>query len=544
MKKILCLIMIISFQGLSYSQEKPLTVPEKTNYKATSRYKDVNNFINKLQQASNLLRVENLGVSAEGREIPLVVIGNPLPYPGVRAKSDSRLVVYIQGNIHAGEVEAKEASLMLARDLISEKYSSYLEDLIILIVPIFNPDGNEKISPENRTNQLGPEEGVGVRYNALNLDLNRDAMKLESPEMQGLVENVLLRWDPAVFFDGHTHNGSYHQEPVTYIWGVNPNGNSSIIDYMRDKMMPAVAEILEKKYDTLSIPHGDFMDPREPEKGWRTLGPQPRYLTNYIGLRNRLAILNENYPYVDFKSRIFGCYHFLHSLLEYCSIHHQEIKNLIQEADRISVKQGMVPQAKDVFIVEYDVKPAGEKLTILGYEMEVEERPGFWPRVKISEDKKKTYRMPFYCNYIPKRTVPLPYGYLIPTPDDKVKEKLLQHGLVVERLIEPARLKVEKFRINELKASEKLFQGHRLNKIKGEFVEEEKEFPAGTLFIGTAQPLAKLAAYLLEPESDDGLFVWNFFDKYIVPQWGRGFSDYPVYKLLHPRFLVKEVILN
>lgn len=544
MKKILSLIVIFLFLGIGYSYGIPLTVPEKTDYKETSRYRDVIDFIYKLQKSSDLLRTENLAVSAEGRAIPLLVIGNPLPFPQVKGKRDPRLAVYIQGNIHAGEVEAKEASLMLARDLISAKGSSHLENLIVLIAPIFNPDGNEKISPENRINQLGPEEGVGVRYNGLNLDLNRDAVKLESPELQGLVKNVLLRWDPAFVFDGHTHNGSYHQEPVTYIWGVNPNGDNSLIDYMKDKMMPAVAGILKEKYKTLSIPHGDFMDPRQPQKGWRTIGPQPRYLTNYIGLRNRLALLNENYPYVDFKTRILGCYHLLHSLLEYCSLHHQEIKQLIQEADMMTIRQGLNPGETDSFIVEYDVEPEKELLTVLGYEMTVEEREGGWPRVKITEDKKMTYRLPFFCNYVPKRTVPLPYGYLIPVPDDLIKEKLLQHGIIVERLVRPVNLKVQTFQIKELKALEQLFQGHRLNQVKGEYSVEEKEFPAGTMFVGTAQPLAKVAASLLEPESDDGLLVWNFFDRYIVPQWGREFLDYPVYKLIHPHFLVKEVVRN
>jgi len=537
------LVFLLLLAGISYlpAQQKPLTVAESSQFKATSRYADVINFIQNLEQQSNRLRVEKLCLSSEGRYVPLLIIGDPPPSSPLDLKGDDRAVIYIEANIHAGEVEAKEASLMLARDIVLAKRLPYLDKLVILMAPIFNADGNEKISPENRRNQHGPEEGVGVRYNGQYLDLNRDAMKLETPEVRGLVQNVLCRWDPVLFFDGHTHNGSYHREPVTYVWGLNPNGDSSIIAYLRDEMMSAISHILKKKYKILSIPHGDFMDVKNPDKGWQTLGPQPRYITNYIGLRNRLAILNENYPYTDFKTRVYGCYHFLKSILDYCSAHKNEIKKLIAQADRKTILRGLNPSPKDTFAVKYDLKPMAKKLTILGYEMKVTKKSGNWPQVKII-DKKRTYHPPYYCNYIAKRTVQFPYAYLIPFSFPEVKEKLLQHGIVVERLTRSVTLEVQSFKIKEIKSQDRIYQGHRLNTVKGEYRLENKEFPAGTLFIGTAQPLANVIAYLLEPESDDGFFVWNFFDRYLVPEWGRGYRDYPVYKLLHPTFLAKKVI--
>ena len=541
-----CLI-FVSFSGLKaqekqLSPELPLTKAEKTNFKATSRYQEVMDFIWQLQKISPYLRVESLGQSAEGRLIPLIVIGRPLPAPGVYLENDQRLVLYFQANIHAGEVEAKEACLMLARELVSHSQSEYLKRLVILIAPIFNPDGNEKISPTNRRNQVGPEEGVGIRPNGLNLDLNRDAMKLESPEMIGLIQNVLLRWNPALVFDGHTHNGSYHEEPVTYVWQLNPNGDLELIDYMSQEMLPEVSRILKEKYNTLSIPHGDFMDIRQPEKGWRTLGPQPRYLTNYIGLRNRLAILNENYPYKDFKTRVFGCYHLLLSILDHCVAHAGEIKQLISQADQRTIELGMNPGKDDYFIVDYEVEPLPEKIKVLGYEMSLEERPGQWPRVKINEQAKRTYEIPFFAQFKAKKKVRYPYGYLLLYPDPKVIENLLHHGIILERLEAAFELEVEAFQLKELQSSERLFQGHHLNQVKGEIKIIKKVFPAGTIFVSTAQPLGKLAAYLLEPESDDGLLVWNFFDRYLAPQWGRRFNEYPVYKLYQPPAFSKKVI--
>lgn len=202
---------------LATAMEKLLTVAESSGFTATSRYTDVMEFIQKLQVLTPYIRVETLCVSTERRNVPLLVLGNPLPSSPSELRRDKRAVIYIQANIHAGEVEGKEASLMLARDILLQPKPPYLDKLIILIAPIFNADGNEKISPENRKNQIGPEKGVGVRYNGQNLDLNRDGIKMESPEVQGLARNILHRWDPVLLIDCHTTNGSYHKEPVTYL---------------------------------------------------------------------------------------------------------------------------------------------------------------------------------------------------------------------------------------------------------------------------------------------------------------------------------------
>ena len=535
------LVILALLSAFSYSQDKPLTKAEASDYAATSLYADVMGFIQELQQQSMRLRVETLGTSAEGRKIPLVIIGNPVPSSPQDLVHDERVVVYIQANIHAGEVEGKEAALMLVRDLALGGHPDYLDRVVVLIAPIFNPDGNEKISPNNRRNQVGPEQGVGIRTNGLGLDLNRDGMKLESPEVRGLVQNVMLRWDPAVLLDSHTHNGSFHEEVVTWVWSLNPNGDTSLIRYMSDRVRPAINKILKDKYDTLCIPHGDFMDFREPEKGWRPLGPQPRYLSNYFGLRNRLGILNENYPYADFKTRVMGAYHLFHALLEYCQDNREEIKSLIKEADRRTVQSGLAPAATDEFGVEYDVRPIKDEITIHGYVMEQYQTESGRRRVRRTE-KTQTYTMPFFAEFFAKRSVKLPFGYLIPLPVPEVEAKLLQHGILVERLTQPTKLKVESFKVAELKGQERPYQGHRLNNVKGEYSEEERNFPEGSLFIPMAQPLGKLAAYLLEPESDDGLLVWNFFDRNLVPQWGRGQQVYPVYKLLVPVPMAKEVV--
>lgn len=534
------LLFFVMFYSIAESQVTPLTVAESSNYSKTSLYGDVISFIQKLQKQSPYLRVETIGKSAEGRDIPLLIIGNPLPASPQDLTWDNRAVVYIQANIHAGEVEGKEVSLMLTRDILQNEELPFLDDLVILITPIFNPDGNEKISKENRRNQNGPQE-VGIRYNGQNLDLNRDAMKLESPEVRSMVDKILNRWDPVLLVDCHTTNGSYHQEPVTFVWGFNPNGDTDLIDYMHKKVTPFIKKNMKDKYDVLAVEYGHFMDYKNLEKGWHPAGPQVRYITNYIGLRNRLALLDENYAYADFKTRVEGCYAFLRSVLEFCSDNRKEIQNLIRDADNKTIARGLHPELTDSFAVEYNQNPYPEKITLLGYEMKITPRENMWPKVE-KLNKERVYKLPYYCHFTPKRSVRFPYAYLVPVYGDKIVDNLLQHGITVERLVEPVTLKVEEFNITELKAREHPYQGHYMNSLKGEYRMIEKEFPSGTLFVSTGQRLGNLIAYLLEPESDDGLAVWNFFDRYLTRQWGRGLGTYPVYKLYTSDNLAKETV--
>lgn len=511
----------------------PLTVAESSNFTATSLHSDVLNFIHKLQKLSPNLIVENIGTTIEGRSIPLLIISNPPVYTPSAARNLKKTVVYIQANIHAGEVEGKEASLMLAREILLHPNHPYLNKLVILIVPNLNADGNDKINPQNRPQQPGPEKGVGVRYNAQNLDLNRDLIKLESQEMQAVVKNILNHWDPAVVVDCHTTDGAYHEETVTYSWPLNPNTDSELLLYQRETMLPAIVKTLKEKYNTLAVPYGLFRNWRDPAKGWETFEQLPRYFTNYVGLRNRISILDENYVHADYKTRVLSCFNFLKAILDYASLKADEIQKLVEDSDRRTIRQGLNPQGK-TFAVEFELQPLPKPITINAYELEVIERPGSsFPQLKPT-DRKKPVTIPYFASYVPKRTVNFPYAYLIPVPDPEILNKLITHGLLVEALTEEVSLEVEIFTPKEFKSGERAYQGHHLNQIKGEYRKETRKFPAGSLLVRTAQPLGYLAAYLLEPESDDGLVVWNFFDSYLVGQWQRGFSELPVYRLLQP----------
>jgi hypothetical protein len=351
-------------------------------------------------------------------------------------------------------------------------------------------------------------------------------MKAESPEVRGVLANVFNRWDPAVFMDCHTTNGSYHVEPVTFTWMVNPDGNNSLISYMRDKMMPEMSSTLLHKYKVENCFYGEFYDMMDPEKGWVLDASEPRYMSNYFGIRNRLGILNENYVYADFRSRVLGCYYLIHSLVDYASTNKSDIKNLLMDVDNKTS-----PAVTDSFAIEYKVRPATEKVTVKTFEADLITDVSGRRSYKKS-DRRKDVTIPYFIDYYPTKNVKFPFAYLITARDPEIIGLLRIHGIKIEKLTEATSLDVLRFEISELKGATRLNQGHYTNTIGGKYLNESIDFPVGTIVVRTAQPLANVAAYLLEPQSNDGMMVWNFFDRYLVPQWGTGYYPFPVYKVM------------
>ena len=526
------LSLVLSFGLISvYSQTELQTVAEKSNFESTSRYEDVMTFVNQLKKISNYIKIETIAKTVEGRDIPLLIVGNPLPKSPKDLLNDKRVIVYIQANIHSGEVEGKEAVLMYLRDLLKNKNPEVLKDVVLLVCPNLNADGNDKISKQNRTNQNGPINGVGVRYNGQFLDLNRDAMKVESPEMKGVIENILNKWDPEVIMDCHTTNGSFHVEPVTFTWIMNPNCDRSLINYMRDRMMPDMSSTLLNKYKTENCFYGEFIDMMDYSKGWISYAAEPRYLSNYVGVRNRLGILNENYVYADYKSRVYGCYSLIQSLMDYASSHKAEIKDLIKKVDAATIARGLNPLPADSFAIAYEGRPTPNNVFIKTYEADVVEADNEWERYKKS-DRRKDVNVIYIADYFATKSVKSPFAYIVSIPAPEIINVLKIHGIVVEKLDKAIKLEVDKFEIKDLKAAPRLNQGHYTETVEGAFVKEVKEFSIGTYIIRTSQKLGYLVSYLLEPQSDDGLLMWNYFDRYLVPQWSKNYYPYPVYKVI------------
>ncbi|MEN8154016.1 MAG: M14 family metallopeptidase [Acidobacteriota bacterium] len=507
-----------------------LTVPEKTDYKETSLYPDVMNFLFKMKNISSKINIVKLCSSTEGRMIPLVIISNESISSPYEKNVVNKPAILIMGNIHAGEVEGKEASQMMIRDFAEGKFSKLLENQIILFIPVFNADGNEKLGKNRRDN--GPEL-AGIRPNGQNLDMNRDYIKIETPEVKALI-NLFNTWDPVLFVDLHTTNGSYHQEPVTYTTLSNPNSSEKLMDFMWEKMFPEVQKIMKTRFNTYAIPYGNFVDRSDPSKGWRNHAYEARFGTNYAGLRNRFTILDENYSHADFKTRVLSSYYFIRSILEFTNININTMVQITRNADIHTMKS-------------YRDKPHSlsyktEKLkdfTIKSYVFKKEKiKPGdrhkYPPWIKDflikKTDKLKDYKVTYYAKAKPEKTVDLPSGYFILPYQNKVISNLKNHGIIVEKLKKSVKGKFENFKIKKIEYAKRLYQGHILLKVEGSYKKEEITLPAGSCYVSLKQPLARLIAEILEPESKDSLLTWGFFNKKIVKQWSSRPGTYPVYR--------------
>jgi len=509
---------------------------ETTNYEETSRYDDVLRFFNELQKRSSLVRIETFGHSVEGRALPLVILSDPPISEPRDARASGKPVVFVFANIHAGEVEGKEAVQHLARRIVLGDMRSLLDKLIILMAPIYNADGNEKINVMNRTAQNGPLGGVGVRENSKGLDLNRDYMKLESPEAQSMVR-LFNRWDAHLTVDLHTTNGSYHGYHLTYSIPLNPTIDPRIIAYHREKMMPAIAKAMLAQHKFRSYYYGNFEGeapkPGAPDKPsgrrWEAFTHQPRIGQNYVGFRNRLTILSEAYSYLDFRRRVEVTEAFVEEILKYSAAHGAEMSRLANQVDLDTIKRGLSGPPLQMG-VEYELKALPKPVEILVGEVTKVKNPRSGRDMTVMvEDRFTRVSMPDYGMFAAKRSVITARAYIFRREEGTraVIEKLLQHGIAVEELTEPLTTEVESFVIDSVKKAGRPFQGHQAVTLTGHYKKETIEFPAGSIIVRAAQPLGTLAAYLLEPESDDGLTSWNFLDVYL----GEG-KVHPVYKVM------------
>ncbi len=494
------------------AQELPKTIAESSNYRSTSRYDDVIEFISAMQRVDADIRMETFATSSEGRALPLVIAGPAGIIDPRSAHSAGLPIVFIMANIHAGEVEGKEAAQMLLRDLASSS-RQWREEMVVLIAPIYNADGNEKISTEHRKTQNGPPHGVGVRENASGLDLNRDFMKLESPEARGLVANVLKRWDPLLTVDLHTTNGSYHGYALTYSPMLNPNASDDLIDFERQTLLPQIREAMRARHHKETYYYGNFLNQLMPEKGWYTFDSRPRFGNNYVGLRNRFTILSEAYSYLDFRGRVEVTYEFLQEILAAVEKHGRKMMRLAARADE-QIRRGRLRKQG----IQFEIKPWKETEILWEQCLPPDdgasepESPGETPRHVRRTGQIVPIKATDYCIFAAKERSDVPYAYLVDPGAHDAIANLLAHGVVVEALTRETTLVVDQFIIKDVQRAEHAFQGHHELTLAGKWKSRTETFPQGTDVVRMNQPLARLAFYLLEPRSDDGLFNWNFFD--------------------------------
>jgi hypothetical protein len=394
---------------------------------------------------------------------------------------------------------------MLARDLVLARDRPLLKDLVLVIAPLFNADGNEKMAKTNRPRQAGPEGGVGIRANAQGFDLNRDFVKLESPEVRALVR-FLNEWDPAVVIDCHTTNGSFHRYTLTYEGGRCPAGNADLIGYVRDQLLPDAGRRLHRHTGYHSYFYGNFSRDRSE---WQTVPPTPRYGIHYVGLRNRLGVLSESYSYAPFKDRVLASRAFVLSICEHAAANRERIVRLLKAAR--TPPENVVLRQTPVVV--------GRPHNLLGFVEEVKDGR------RISTGKPKVYEVQYMGGTKTTLQVRRPHAYLLPASLTKVVKNLREHGIAIERVTETATAPVEVYRVEKIERA-RSFQQHRPVSLEVRSRKEDRRVEAGTLLVKTDQPLGGLAAYLLEPQSADGLVTWNFLDDVLAVG-----KDFPVVRL-------------
>ncbi|HTJ44038.1 MAG TPA: M14 family metallopeptidase [Kofleriaceae bacterium] len=486
----------------------PQTRAERTKYEETSRHEDVMHFLAALDVPS--LHVETFGTTPGGRSLPIAVLSAHGIETPEEARARALPVVLLIGGIHAGEVEGKEAILMLLRDLAS---SELLEKLTIVAVPLFNPDGNDALDPANRKLDLDHLSGqcgpllVGTRVNGAGINLNRDYMRQQAPEMRALQALVAQRWRPELTIDTHATNGSVHRMAMTYdVPHTIASGRAEPILFMRERMMPAVTRGLSARGVTAGW-YGNFVederaldarraaDPRAPvREGWMTYTHHPRFGSNYRGLTNRLDLLLECYSYLSFEERVHATYATLLEALTFVAANGDDVMQIVASSerprDRVAVRYALGAFDASITI------PTREPRTLDGAPAEV--------------------RIPYFASFTGTTVVERPAAYLVPPA---VAEHLARHGIASEPVHGELACEVATITAIGNEGGRKILEAAQVGDVT---VEWKRAVRSGAHLVRTDHALGAIAVYLCEPESDDGAI-----ENGVVPAPAVG-DEYPI----------------
>ncbi len=526
------------------------TRAERTGFKETSTHADVVAFVDSLQSRGAKVHVGIIGRTTQGRELPYVIASRPLVTTPLEAKRLGRPIVYIQGNIHAGEVEGKEAMQAVLRDLLFDPKPNVLDSVVLIVVPIYNADGNEMFRPQaqQRGAQNGPEL-VGQRPNAAGLDLNRDYMKAEAPETRASLA-MFNAWDPDLYVDLHTTNGSYHGYALTYSPSLHPAariaGGTFGGAFVADSMLPGIRARMRTRHKFESFDYGNFSGDEGPSaqgeaRGWSSYEHLPRYGTNYYGVRGRLSILSEAYSHDPFERRVKSTEAFVRELLSMTAQKAKSVLAITRGADAalaagtirsIPIRAALTKRPVMLPVIEEPLDTLPEAKGQIqagrggrgagggvgggrsGCQWPLSE-PGVRCGFKRS-GRMITVKMPVKVTFDATLSVVPPVAYIIPknVMPDSVLHRLRLHGVVVEEAKAQATLDgVQVFWIDSMIKRGNPFQGHSEVRLEGTWRAESPASALGDIYVvRTTQPLGVLVVELLEAQSDDGLVTWNFFD--------------------------------
>lgn len=532
-------------RGGAANRSWPLTRPERTDYAETSRYEEVVAYMREMAARNPQIHLTTYGYTFEGRPLPLAVIGAPGTTPEqVIATGKTR--VYIQGNIHAGEVEGKEALLWLLRSIAKGERNEWLRTTVLLINPIYNADGNERVNVTNRGTQAGPVGGMGTRENAQGLNLNRDGVKLETAEARSMA-SLLTRYQPHVAMDLHTTDGSSNSGfNMTYETSLSPNNSKGTMSILRDELLPEITKAAKAKHGSDWFYYGSVSGSGD-ARAWRSDADlaRPRYTHTYFGVRNILGLLTETYSYASFKTRIEETYWFLEESLGFIHRNAARVRSVVAAANSESVI-GQQLAVRQELTRDPELKRIAFAPTESVRNPYVADRP-----YRLRTNGPVTSEMlPFFGVARATETSLAPRVWVVPmtggaaapaapagggfqrgpggTPVQRmiasVADRLDAHGIRYTRTTREVPFAGERFRIATNTMTETVFEGtHKARTLTGAWEATEEALPAGSLVIPMDQPLARLTFLLFDPRSDDGFMWWNILDPVL------GLSPAPVY---------------
>lgn len=517
------------------------TVAERSKFTRTVSTIQLHEWIVALKLKSENLHVVNMFTSPMRKVAPAIVIGNPRITSPQQARQSGKPVVFLLGNIHPPESEAAEALMMVARDLATGKHKNVLDNLIVMIAPVYNVDGTDTFVTQDGS--LGSETPhiQGVRENSQGLDLNRDAVKLATVEGNGLAR-TLNAWDPLLFLDGHLMSRVNHGYANTYGTTTVPAAAAGPRDYMHDALFPAVRDMVRKDFGLEVFSHALATPNTFPPQAWShdraAWTVEAKFVVNDYGLRNRFAIITETPGQPTFERRIYAQYAYFTALLDYVAAHAKEMQAIARAADDKTVADVLAGAEAGTLknFLDGEYQSAG-KIDVLAYRTN---EAAYKPGTSLMSTKAGTasgapevvHNVDDLTKPVGTRTAWVPRAYLLAPDMTAIADKLRAHNIRVTVTDTITRVEGEQFVIDNMRKVRSA--GYDMTTLGGAFEKvATREFPAGSFYVDMAQPMANAAFYYLEPQARDGFVGWWVFDD-ILKSLSAGEKPgvvYPVFKI-------------
>jgi hypothetical protein len=518
------------------------TASEQSDFSRFTSYPEMMDYLRQLKLSSLDMRMGTYGTTREGRELPYVIFSRPLVSQPWEAELLRRPVVVLAANVHGGERTFREGLLVLMRDLATRgtPANALLDNLVIIVAPQINPDGFH-------TGQPNPQTGIpsGLRGTQWEPDLNRDYVKLESPEIAGYIGNLVNKWHPHIFVDGH--NGGAQPYNVNYQCGSSAAPDQRLTDICDLEIFPAInralaTENLKGFYYQYAGDSGGA-DERD-DKIWTTGGFEARIGRNYGGFVNSIGILFEAPGGQNLRTGARTGYLAYKAVLDYARQSATKLMTAIQTARDETIRWGLNAEGDVPVRMRYGPDPRTVTWELV--------RDGGIVTVTSDSLMKKPVVL---------ATRERPYAYVLPFFAEEAVAMLRRHNIVVEQLTEPTTLRVQAYTVKDVTYTTQYNHTAAVVVEVDQVVEREMQFAKGSYVVPTGQVLGRLVAHMLEVETDDNVIYWNTMDAWLPKPTARVAAEtestaavtvganaqqelpfVPIYKLMSPTPLPTKVM--